>query len=458
MSLSETKRRGTLNQRTRRTPAIPSAPAKVLRLPFHRGTTAQVASIYPFQVDDGLGVRGICMGLNTLSGSGWYFDPFTLYSDKVISNPNMIVLGEVGSGKSSFVKTLMARNVGLLGQHGAGRQVFAIDPKREYSALAEALGISILRLRPGGEHRINPIARATRGAETKGELLGRRIQLIVALLTSIKGRRLNETENAIVGWALETLTDKEGARSATLIDLAKELSDPSAETAARARRSVHELQEEARTVWVDVDRMVTRDLVGMFDGEQSLSDFWDSSGKGLILDVHDVFNNKLALSLVMLAAISSLHSVYAVGADGDEATIPRRLSVVDEGWAILGDEDAARFFQESMKLSRKWGVSNVLVFHRVSDPGAQADSGTAASKIAEGLVADAEVKVVFRTHPKVLAQTVAAFGLTDEEGGALATLPRGRALWKFNQTSAFVDHFRSDFETSFTQTDSRIEV
>jgi type IV secretory pathway VirB4 component len=430
----------------------------MLRLPFHKGTSAQVCSIYPFQVDDGLGVRGICMGLNALSGSGFYFDPFTLYADKLIANPNMIVLGEVGSAKSSFVKTLMARNVGLMGTEGVGRQVFAIDPKQEYHALAEALGIPILSLRPGGRHRISPLAAGAPGGESKAELLSRRIQLCTALLASIKGRRLDESENAILGWALETLTESEGRASPTLADLAAELAEPSASTTERARRSKNELREEARRVWLDVDRLVSRDLQGMFDGERSLTDYWRRSGRGLILDVSAVFHDRQTLSLVMLAAISALQSIYAVAPGTDDRSVPRRLSVVDEGWAVLGDEDAARFFQESMKLSRRWGVANILVFHRVSDAGAQADSHSAASKIAEGLIADAEVKVIFRTHPKVLPQTVAAFGLTEVEGGALTTLPRGRALWKFAGRSAFVDNYRSDFESGFTNTDSRLDA
>ncbi len=431
----------------------------VLRLPFHRGTTAQVSSVYPFQVDAGLGVRGICMGLDALSGSGFYFDAFTLYADKLIANPNMIVLGEVGSAKSSFVKTLMARHVGLLGQRGVARQVFAIDPKQEYQALASALSVPVLQLRPGGRHRVNPLAAGVRGGETRSELLARRSQLLVALLSSIKGRRLDETEHAVLSWALETLTDRErGVRSATLHDLAAELADPSEATAARARRGRDELREEARTLWLDVDRLVSRDLAGMFDGDRSLAEYWEDSGRGLIVDVSAVFHDRQALSLVMLAAISALQSVYAVPPGDDDRAVPRRLSVVDEGWAILGDEDAARFFQSSLKLSRRWGVSNVLVFHRLSDAGAQADSGTATAKIAEGLVADVEVKVIFRTHPRVLEQTMAAFGLSTEEGSALPALRRGRALWKLAGVSAFVDHVRSDFEASFTDTDSRMEV
>jgi type IV secretory pathway VirB4 component len=431
---------------------------QVLRLPFHRGTTAQVSSIYPFQVDGGLGARGICMGLNVLSGDGFYFDPFTLYADKVITNPNVIVLGEVGSAKSSFVKTMMARHVGLLGQRGAGRQVFALDPKQEYEALAHAVGIPILQLRPGGHRRVNPLAAAADG-ESAGELLVRRTQLLVALLSSIKGRRLDAIEHAVLAWALEALADRERPhRSPTLRDLAGELADPSEVTASRARRARDELREDARGLWLDVDRLVSRDLAGMFDGEEPLASLWEQSGRGLVLDVSAVFHDRQLLSLVMLAAVSALQSVFATPAGCDERALPRRLSVVDEGWAVLGDEDAARFFQSSLKLSRKWGISNVLVFHRITDAGAQSDSGTAAAKIADGLIADAEIKVIFRTHPRVLQQTATAFALSEEEAAALPSLPRGRALWKLAGTSAFVDHVRSDFEARFTDTDSRLEV
>ncbi len=436
---------------------VPSRPAQRLRLPYSRATTAQVSSLYPFQLDEGLGVRGICIGLDVCSGAAFYFDPFSFYADKFVTNPNLIVLGEVGSAKSSFVKTLMARHVGLFGQRGTGRQVFAIDPKSEYAALADALSIPVLKLCPGGSDRINPLGRGA-GGESATELLGRRSQLCSALLASIKGRRLSETEQAILSWALEALARRERDDSATLFHLAAELAEPSEEMAVRARRTQRQLREEARPLWLDVDRLVTRDLRGIFDGERSLASFWEKAGPGLVLDLSAVFNDRQLLSLVMLGAVSALQSIYAAPKGVDERALPRRLSVVDEGWAILGDTEAARFFQSSLKLSRRFGVANVLVFHRVSDAGAQADTDTATAKIAEGLIADAEIKVIFRTHPKVLDETVAAFALSDEEAAALSSLPQGRALWKLGGHSAFVDHLRSDYEASFSDTDSRLEA
>lgn len=54
----------------------------------------------------------------------YYYDPFALYEDGRLDNPNLMVFGEPGSGKSAAVKCLLARHVGLLGRGGVGRQGF----------------------------------------------------------------------------------------------------------------------------------------------------------------------------------------------------------------------------------------------------------------------------------------------------------------------------------------------
>jgi hypothetical protein len=123
---------------------------------------------------------------------------------------------------------------------------------------------------------------------------------------------------------------------------------------------------------------------------------------------------------------------------------------------MLGSEEAARFLQENWKLARSRGVANIAVCHRVTDLGAQADSGSAVSKIADGLVADAQTQVCFRTSPHVLAETKATLGLTDAEAAALPQLPKATALWRVRGRSAFVTHARSSYEKSFTDTDARV--
>ena len=103
-----------------------------LRIPRHRATTAHVSALYPFHADSGLGPRGIYVGEDlSAGGAAWHFDPFQLYTDGVITSPNILVLGMVGAGKSSAVKTMLYRMVGLLGSDGKPRWVAILDPKGE---------------------------------------------------------------------------------------------------------------------------------------------------------------------------------------------------------------------------------------------------------------------------------------------------------------------------------------
>ena len=96
-----------------------------LRVEWHRATTAQLGALYPFHAETGLGARGVYLGTNeTAGGSAFCFDPFELYTTGVLNAPNMLVLGEVGAGKSTAVKTFLYRTLGVIGprrRRGAGR-------------------------------------------------------------------------------------------------------------------------------------------------------------------------------------------------------------------------------------------------------------------------------------------------------------------------------------------------
>ena len=432
-----------------------SGTPRTLRVPLQRATTAQASSLYPWQADGGIGTRGVCLGTTWPARAGWYYDPFALYADGALDNPNIMVFGEIGSGKSSVVKCLIARHIGLLGRGGVGRQAFIVDPKSEYRPLAEALGMTIVELRPGGRVRINPLARTPRSGETDEEAQSRRTRFVVALLASLAGHPLDREEDAIVGWAMEALMGSVRDHI-TLVELTHLLEHPTEEMALRAGLPVAELTRAARGVWVLADKLVRRDLAGMFDGELNVAEEWARSGTGVVLDISSVFNDKPVLRVVMLSAIAALQSTYMVDAGSFDFAVPRRFLIADESWSILQNEEATRFLQEQWKLARTLGVANIAVCHRVTDLGAQADSGTAISKIGEGLLTDAQTQIVFRTSPHVLDETRTALGLTDTEAAELPRLPKACALWKVRGRSAFVSHIRSEYERSFTDTDSRL--
>jgi len=203
-----------------------------LRIARHRATTAHTGALYPFHADQGLGPRGVYIGEDvSAGGSSWHFDPFQLYTDGVITSPNILVLGMVGAGKSSAVKTMLYRMVGLLGSDGKPRWCAILDPKGEYGPLANALGLTRLALVPGGRTRLNPLD-AGPYVDSTDELRARRTQMTAALAASMLRRDLTATEEAALGWVIDIVTDAEDDTEPTLRDVVDLLADPTDEMLA----------------------------------------------------------------------------------------------------------------------------------------------------------------------------------------------------------------------------------
>jgi len=74
--------------------------------PPHRATTANLQAAYPFVAGGGLGARGTYLGRD-LHGGAFCFDPWEMYQAGVLTSPNVMVVGQIGRGKSTFVKTLV---------------------------------------------------------------------------------------------------------------------------------------------------------------------------------------------------------------------------------------------------------------------------------------------------------------------------------------------------------------
>jgi hypothetical protein len=106
-----------------------------LRLPPLVTTSAQLCSVYPFVCDPGLPVDGPLVGLEVYSRSAFTFSLHELYRAKVITAPNMVVTGEIGSAKSSLLKTLAFRGIPF------GTRFYGTDYKGEYEQLAADPGV-----------------------------------------------------------------------------------------------------------------------------------------------------------------------------------------------------------------------------------------------------------------------------------------------------------------------------
>jgi len=175
------------------------------RVPAHQVTTRNLGAAYPFIAEAGLGKRGVVIGDDLLGGS-FVFDPFELYAQGVVSNPNMVVFGQIGRGKSAFVKTFLWR------QAVFGRRAWVIDTKGEYGDLAAAWGVRPVALRPGGSIRLNPLDPGPEHeggfSDGVGSTARRQTELVTSLASACLGRSLLPRERAALGVALVPATER----------------------------------------------------------------------------------------------------------------------------------------------------------------------------------------------------------------------------------------------------------
>ncbi len=443
------------------------------RVPAHQVTTRHLGAAYPLLTEAGLGHKGVLVGRDMLGGS-FVHDPFELYAAGLINSPNMIVFGQIGKGKSAFVKTYLWR------QAVFGRRAWVVDPKGEYRALAAAWGTRPVALRPGGSVRLNPLdpgptgeageaggGRAVdEGADetgkggdrrlaTQGRVPGRahrrQAEVLASLASSCLGRQLLPRERTATDLALASASLARGVP--TLLQVVDALLDPSEESAASVRTARATLLEDGRDVALELRRLVHGDLRGMFDGPTSPG--LDLTGALVVLDLSALYNSP-ALGVLMACATAWLQATLARQASAVGAG--HVFVVVDEAWAVLANLGVARWLQASWKLSRAYGVANVAVLHRVSDLQSVGAAGSEQVGLASGLLADSETRVVYGQAPGEVAAARTLLSLSETEAEVVPQLRRGVALWKVGRRSFLVQHVVGSAERTIVDTDAAMTL
>lgn len=106
-------------------------------------TLDTLACMFPFVGDEIVMPGGVFYGFNTSTGTAIVLDPYAL------ENPNTIIVGIPGGGKSYFMKDLIEQY--LLD----GVRVYIIDIEEEYRALCDDLGGVYLDMGIKSRHKIN---------------------------------------------------------------------------------------------------------------------------------------------------------------------------------------------------------------------------------------------------------------------------------------------------------------
>ena len=162
----------------------------------HRVTTRHLGAAYPFMAEAGLGDRGVHLGVN-LFGGHFVYDPWELYALGLLSNPNTLVIGEVGVGKSALKKSYLLRQLAF------GRKAVSINAKREDERLCQAVGVEPIRLERNGLVRLNPLDARIAGPDADArEVQVSQLRLLRAIIGAALRRDLTPEEQRACKQAL----------------------------------------------------------------------------------------------------------------------------------------------------------------------------------------------------------------------------------------------------------------
>lgn len=381
----------------------------------HWATSQDLRSLRLPSHDAGTGLDGRPLG-RMLRGADFVFDPFDGYEAGLVSNPNMIVAGSIGAGKSTIVKMLLDRAL------ARGRRVVVIDPKGEYGQLAMAYGVTPVVL--GRDGWCDPFANDEKESR----------DFVRALVASAQGSTLTGEQHYSIDQVFERLPVPRPTR--LLLALYEQL-HPSIDTGRSAERGLA----------MTLHRFVHGDLAGLFDGEGSPMVF---RGDLVVLDLSAQWSSH-SLSIAALSAVGAAQQVVA--RSGNLGYL-----VLDEAWALLSDSHALRWLQGSWKLARSRGLSHVLVLHRWTDVAAAGDEGSAQRERAQGLLRECETAWLFRQPPDEADEMAVALRLHPRELQYLTALPKGTALVRYGVNRSIVQFRPDNRDLRFIDTDAAMRA
>jgi len=414
-----------------------------LKLTPHRATSDVLSVAYPFLAEAGLGSDGVLIGQDSWSGAAFVFDPWVLYEHGVLTNPNVLLAGIIGRGKSSLAKSLATRSLAF------GRKVYVPgDPKGEWTVVSRAVGGTAIELGGGLPARLNPLDEGPRvstmsDAEWQATTTQRRRTLLGALAEAALDRPLVAVEHSALDAALEAAVRENSVP--VLPHVVGALFEPSGSIDGS---SVAQLVDDGREVGHALTRLVHGDLAGLFDGPSTVR--FDPSLPMVSLDLSRISGSDSLIGMVMTCASSWMEAALA------DPNAGQRWVIYDEAWRLLAQPALLARMQSQWKLSRALGIANLMVIHRLSDLDAVGDAGSEARALALGLLADCSTKIIYAQESGEATKTGTSLGLSSTEVAQLPELVRGEGLWRLGERAFVVRHVMTPGELACFDTNQRM--
>ncbi len=456
-----------LGRRGRRGPASGWA-AVPAPLAAYRMTSEMVGGVWPLISSDGLAPTGALMGLDFLSGGAFYADPigWTLSGAAGVTNPNIMIFGAPGQGKSGTVKIFCLRQMAY-----GYRTLILGDVKDEYEPLCRALGVQPHAVGHGLSARVNPLDFGPLGndwtqlpaaeAQRRAALVFSRWLLLVKGLVGSQHVAFTPSDETVVGHAIRELTGYAAGASRlaeiTIPQLWHALDNPTEQLIEQCRYSSRQhLLDVTRPVRDALSALVTGHLAGLFDGFTTVRVDWRAPIQSLSLSRLDPLGDE-AVGVALTCLNSWGRAMTQVSEPGD-----LRIVVRDEAWKQMRlGVDAVKSLDADLRLSRTDGCVQIIAAHKPSDMLTVGDAGSQAVAIAKDLMHMCGTKILLGQDEKIGDDLSTLLGLAPMAERIVtdwATAAKGRALWLVGHREFKVQTVRSATEVALTDTNDAIDA
>ena len=315
---------------------LSSLPLGVNQVEIQRGlTTSSTAIFVPFTTQELFHAgESLYYGVNALSNN------LIMCDRKRLKNPNGLILGTPGAGKSFSAKREIT-NAFLI----TTDDIAIIDPEAEYSPLVTALGGQVVRVSPTSSHYINPMDINLNYSEDDDPLI-LKSDFILSLMELMMGK-VEPDEKSIIDQCLRRVyhrffDDPVPEKMPILQDLYEEIEKYGGE---RARHVV------------DCMAIYVTGSLNVFNHRTNV----DIQSRIVCYDIKEL--GKQLKKLGMLVVQDQVWGRVTVNREAHKST---RL-YVDEFHLLLKEEQTAAYSVEIWKRFRKWGGIPTGITQNVKD-------------------------------------------------------------------------------------------
>ncbi|MBM3308942.1 MAG: DUF87 domain-containing protein [Candidatus Altiarchaeales archaeon] len=352
-------------------------------------TSSAAAACFPFAITSfETHATGILIGFNAINSIPIIIDPFEL------SNPNILVLGTSGGGKSYAIKLMMMR------EFMEGVDINVIDPQAEYTDLIKTFNGQIIKIAPGSDSVINPF-------DLMDQTLDEKKLSLLAFFRVLLGE-LTEPQRAILDDTIDRTYEEKGITK-----------DP--KTWSKEPPILEDLYNEIMPLTRSTKEIIYRPAMAIVNSLKSYAfgpmrfmnqqTRMNLNNRMISFDIRDAPDVGKGTLMFLI-----LEYVYTQM----KKSKTRKMLVIDEAWTVLSSGEQSEYILRLVKTCRKFNLSLVMLTQDVED--------VLSSRAGRAVLTNTATKFLIKQDTSVLEEVVKQFNLNNAEKRFMKIATTGRAL------------------------------